>query len=257
MACGFAFGFAALLTGCGVPDSEPQPQPPPFPQPRPCPGPGPCPRPLPRPWPRDEVGSVDPVRAWVGGPTMFDQTITCNLPAKYHIHNVGGSDGAGLCVFASMHHAGVWQGEPVFTGLFDWMRKHPGGGWPEKVDRMVREYAREKRLDVPDYIQVQGTDLELLELVVDSGRMVGMTYNHSPSGRYHGARIAHMVNCVKAGQDRYVILDNNYPGDTQYEWLTRKEFLSVDPSWFLFLIPVNKIWTIPNDSTPEYVPDAG
>ena len=257
MACGFVVGMCASLAGCAVPEPEPQPQPQPLPEPWPKPEPKPRPCPGPRPWPRDVGESVDSVGAKIGGPEMDGQKITCNLPGKYHIHNVGGSDGVGLCVFASGHHAGVWQGEPVFEGLFEWMRSHPGGGWPEKVDSMVLRYAKEKKLPIPDYVQVEGTDLELLEAVVDSGRMVCCHYGRSPSGRYHGATISHMVNCVKAGPDKYVILDNNYPGDSNYEWLSKEEFLSVKPSWFYFIVPINRHWDSLNATSPADVSSAG
>src|SRR5262249_52856310 len=70
------------------PTPAPAPEPPPSPGPRPrppspCPGPGPCPH-----------------EARVGGPTDDDGTeIACELPGSQQLHNTGGSDGAGLCVF--------------------------------------------------------------------------------------------------------------------------------------------------------------
>jgi hypothetical protein len=224
-------GGAGLLVFSLLPAEKPPPPPPvkpapappapppdpPRPRPRPCPGPGPCPR----------FQSSLPARidAVVGGEVGLDGTeLQCPLPGDFHTKNVGGSDGAGLCVFCSMHHAGVWQNDAVFTGLFDWMKHHPGGGYPDKVDRMIEQFCREKNLPMPDYLQVEGTDLEILKAACRSGRMPGVTYSYSPTGRYGGQRIAHMVNLVHADDRHFVILDNNFPGSANYEWLSPAEF---------------------------------
>jgi hypothetical protein len=108
--------------------------------------------------------------------------------------------------------------------LFQWMRHHPGGGYPAKVDRMIQQFCQEKHLPRPDYIQVEGADLEILKAACRSGRMPGVTYSFSPTGRYGGHRIAHMVNLVNADDKHFVVLDNNYPGSSHYEWLSPEEF---------------------------------
>lgn len=214
----------ALWPGCGSPQewpderpaprpvrpAPPEPEPPPR-RPRPCPGPGPCPRQAPA-----------PVGARVNGPRLDGTEIQCDLPPDFHTRNTGGSDGLGLCVFCSMHHTGVWQNDPVFTGLFDWMKSKPGGGYPEKVDRMVADYCRDKGLSPPRYVQVEGGDLEVLKLACANGYMPGVTYSRSPTGRYGGRRISHMVSLVHADDTYFVILDNNYP--RTYEWMSPDEF---------------------------------
>jgi hypothetical protein len=165
----------------------------------------------------------------VGGFTAPDGTpAECDLPTDLHQKNSAGRDGAGLCVFASLRHTGRWQNDPVFGGLFDWMKTKPGGGYPDKVDAMIKQYAQEKGLAVPDYLQVEDADLEILKLACRTGRMPGVTYGYSPSGRYNGQRIAHMVSLVAAGvgpQNWWAILDNNYPGTL--EWMSEAEFKKV------------------------------
>lgn len=198
------------------------------PQPPEASGPPPTPREVRAPveaGPRRPGPSPRSPSAWIGGPRHPDGTeIDCDLPGALHQKNTGGSDGAGLCVFASMRHSGRWQGDPVFEGLFDWMKARPGGGYPEKVSRMVEEFAREKGYPVPDYLQVESTDLEILREACRAGRLPGVTYCSSPTGRYSGQRIAHMVSLVAAGDRHFTVLDNNYPGPEQYEWMSPDEF---------------------------------
>lgn len=247
-----------------APVPTPAPVPPPEPKPKPCPGPRPCPRPA-----GDAgcgpVGScccpdcptkhgrccdcgcvLYETGAVVDGEEHDGVSIDCPLPPDFHTKNVGGSDRAGLCVFCSMKHSGYWCLEPVFMGLFDYMKNFPGGGYPEKVTKMVEQYAREKGLPVPDYIQVTGMDLEVLKAACRSGRMPGVTYSHSPTGRYNGSRISHMVSLVHADDNYFVILDNNYvTGDKHLEWLSPEEFKKVySPGWAV----------IPLKPGPPYAP---
>lgn len=161
--------------------------------------------------------------AQIGGTTSpRGEPMQLQLPVSHHVRNRGGSDGAGLCVFASMRHTGDWQNEPVFFGLFEHMFRYPGGGYPSKVDAVVKRYAAERGLPIPKYIQIEDSDLEVLKLAVRNGYMPGVTYSFSPTGRYGGAKIAHMVTLVHATDTEFAILDNNYPGT--YEWMTPDEF---------------------------------
>lgn len=174
---------------------------------------------------------AEPVgKAVVGGSVHPDGTaVACDLPDRFHQKNTGGSDGAGLCVYASARHTGRWQNDAAFEGLFDWMRSKPGGSYPEKFDKTLKQFCQEKGLPVPRYIQVEGGDLEILKLACKTGRMPGVTYCVSPTGRYGGQRIAHMTSLAGAGEGKgpdgkgwYVILDNNYP--QSYEWMSESEF---------------------------------
>jgi hypothetical protein len=165
-------------------------------------------------------------KASVGGAVAPDGTeVFCDLPADLHVRNRGGSDGSGLCVFASLRHSGQWQNDPVFTGLFEWMFHRPGGGYPEKVDRVIEAYCKERSLQRPDYIQLEGDDLGPLRLACSRGLMPGVTYNFSPTGRYGGQRVAHMVSLVHLDDRWAAVLDNNFPGTI--EWMDPPTFKQV------------------------------
>lgn len=168
-------------------------------------------------WPESRVG---------GTVTPDGKEIQIDLPSRFHLKNRGGSDGAGLCVFASLQHASIWQHVVSTEKIFEFMFSRPGGGWPEKVDRMIEQCCKEKGLAKPSYVQYQGKDLELLKVALKSGRMASITYNYSPTGRYGGARIAHMVSLVHLDDKWAGILDNNFPGSI--EWMdVEKTFPSV------------------------------
>jgi hypothetical protein len=164
--------------------------------------------------------------AVVGGPIHPDGTeVDCDLPVERHQKNLGGSDGAGLCVFTSLGMAADWCSEAALVDFRDWMRRHPGGGYPEKVTRMIRQLCQERGVPEPRYLQLQGDDVETLAKAVRQGHLACVTYSRSPTGRYGGQRIAHMVNCVaaRAGPNKHwAILDNNYPGSI--EWMSEAEF---------------------------------
>jgi hypothetical protein len=169
------------------------------------------------------TGGVE--KATVGGNVAPDGTeLQIDLPGDLHLKNVGGSDGAGLCVFTSISHSARWQSVKVLEDFQTWMKKHPGGGYPAKVKKMISQVCKERNTPEPDYIQVEGKDLEILKLACKTGRMPGVTYGRSPSGRYNGGRISHMVSLVHADDRNFCVLDNNFPGADKYEWMTPAEF---------------------------------
>ncbi len=76
------------------------------------------------------------VAASVNGPTAPDGTeLQCDLPGNLQVKNRGGSDGAGLCVFASLKHSAMWQEVTPLKEIFEYMFNHPGGGYPRKSTR--------------------------------------------------------------------------------------------------------------------------
>ncbi|GBD37548.1 hypothetical protein HRbin36_02683 [bacterium HR36] len=163
------------------------------------------------------------VQATIGGLRTPDgKRIQLDYPVERHLRNAVGRDGAGLCVFTSLTHAADWQNVEALRELRDWMRQFPGGGWPEKVDEMVRRLCRERNLPIPEYLHYQGNDVEVLKLACKTGRMPCVTYCFSPAGRYQGQRIAHMVNLLHAEDRWFAVLDNNYPGTV--EWMSENEF---------------------------------
>lgn len=226
-----------------TPQPEPTPAPAPAPAPRPMPpAPAPAPKPKPPPrWPSQQAGRPacpcgercecescicrvvgEPVE---GGGSHGGVEVTCDLPADLRMKNVGGRDGAGLCVFTSIAHSARYQNETRLVDFQAKMKAEPGGGYPEKVDRMIEKYGKGA-----EYVQHQGGDLEFLYRAIRSGRMPSVTY----SGRdphYGRQRVSHMVNLVHLDPPDKTprlaaILDNNFPGENELVWMTAEEFQS-------------------------------
>ncbi len=201
--------------------------------------------------------------AKVGGPTSPDgkAAVQLDLPLDLHLRNSGGNDrtrdnprgepgkGYGLCVFTSINHSAYWQNVPLLWEFRDWMKNHPGGGHPQKVDEMVARLAKEKGVEPPKVVHVTGNNqqvLQILKQLVQSGRMPGITYSYSPTGRYNGQPISHMVTLLAAGVGEgpdgtggWAILDHNHPGSI--EWMDEATFLRVftggRQGWACFLLP--------------------
>jgi hypothetical protein len=208
-------GLGALAYVANPGEVPPKPPPPKEPD---CPD-NKCPPKKPKrtPW-------GDMTEAAVGGPRHADGTeLMLDLPASLHQRNAGGSNGAGLCVYASARHSGHWHDDPAMRGLFDWMKRHPGGSYPEKFDRTMAQFCKEKSLPLPKYLNVENADLALLQKACAAGLMPGVTYSRSPTERYAGRTIDHMVSLVHADERWFVILDNNHPGADQYEWMSLAE----------------------------------
>lgn len=156
------------------------------------------------------------------GPTGIE--VACDLPPACRMRNVGGRDGAGLCVFTSINHAAHWQNEPRLKEFQRQMRAEPGGGYPEKVDRMIAKYA-----SGAEYVQHTGGDLEFLWHAIKSGRMPSVTYDGRDMHYGPGRSVAHMVNLVhmdppEKSPRMCAILDNNFPGEKELVWMTVDEF---------------------------------
>ena len=204
-----------------------------------CPAPPPAPPIKPpepkRPAPRKPWGLS--IQATVGGRLAPNgEPIQIDLPGEQHLRNKGGSDGAGLCVFTSIDHAARWHGEDSLVGFRDWMTKHPGGSWPEKTDKMIQKICQERGKTAPPYLNVSGADIDLIEKALAAGHLVANTYAISPTGRYGGARIAHMVNTVHAKNGQFGVLDNNHPGADRIEWMSREEYQRTEPNWVVILL---------------------
>lgn len=165
--------------------------------------------------------------------------VQLDLPKSLHLKNTGGSDGprgpgsgSGLCVFTSLNHAAYWNRVSLLYDFQKYMTAFPGGGWPQKVDAMIAKKSQSAGVAKPEYIQFEANNLDLLVLAIKTGRMPSVTYSFSPTKRYGGARIAHMVSLVSAragkgpdGKGWWCVLDNNFPGS--YEWMSEGDFLRV------------------------------
>lgn len=167
----------------------------------------------------------------IGGKIAPDgkSEIHCDLPADQMLRNKSGTDGLGLCVFTSCEHSARWQEISPLIGFRDWMTKKPGGGYPDKLQKMIEALCKERNQPVPDYIQLQGKSevLPILKAACESGRMPAVTYSFSPTKRYGGRKTNHMVSLVFLNNDWAGILDNNYPGPDQLEWISTADFLRV------------------------------
>ena len=235
-----ALGGAALvawddLAGGGpCPDCPVKPQPQPTPVPLPVkPKPKPEPKPTPRPpcpnCPRFEsLPAHGFAQIQLGGPELDGVAVACDFPESQHLRNVGGSDGAGLCVYASGAHGANWAGLKKMAGIFEWMRQHPGGSYPEKWKRTVTQYCRESGIEEPPYVQITDGDIEVLYAATRTRRMACVTYGGRDGVLYRNAKpIGHMVNVLYCDPKVTCILDNNNPG--KYLWMdTKSEFV---PRW--------------------------
>ena len=158
-----------------------------------------------------------------GGPTWNGHDVQVDLPPALRSKNIGGSDGAGLCVFTSIQHASIYQNVEALKSFQKWMSHHPGGGWPEKVDKMIAQFCKEQNLPIPLYVQYEGKDPTILETALQSGRYPCVTYDGYDC-HYRG-QIAHMVNLVYLDSQYAAIMDNNFIKDSETVWMTRQEFL--------------------------------
>jgi hypothetical protein len=173
-------------------------------------------RPAPSPSPGDNSSTV-------AGRSYQGEELACDLPGSQQFKNIGSKkDGAGMCVFTSIEMAARWHGMESFRGFRDWCaEKYAGGGYPGNVDEHIASYCKAKSIAVPLYVQYEGADVgAVLDLCDKTGRMACMTYGWSP--RY-GSTIAHMTCCPKHSGKFAVCLDNNFPGEQTYEWMSLAE----------------------------------
>lgn len=161
-----------------------------------------------------------------------------DLPPDQHMTNVGGSDGAGLCVPTSITVAAKWQ------GLFDlyqyrkFTESRPGGSYPEKTDADLKTYANRYKVTLPPYVQHTGGDETFLELCFATRRMPGMTY--AGLDGFYDSGVAHMVNGAHLDGSRGAIIDNNRAGS--WVWMKRQQLVNrwkgLDDQGKAILVPV-------------------
>lgn len=173
------------------------------------------------------------------------RAVDCDLPNDLHLKNVGGSDGAGLCVFTSISHSARWQHVEVLKDFRDYMRAYPGGSWPQKTEEYVNKICKERGVPVPAFLQVEGPDTEILKLACKTGRMPGVTFSHSPTGRYGGQRIAHMVSLVCLDDNWASIQDSNFPGTIEH--MSPSTFAEVYRPGWAFILLANSPSPVPHN----------
>lgn len=172
--------------------------------------------------------------AVVSEPVYHGTTASAPIEPKWHVQNEGGSDGAGLCVVASMlisgaHHNVGDLRELKGSELWKAAKRAPGGYYPEKFQRLITKLdpSGEK------YPVVQDTEADsaTLDKWSKEGRSFGVTMNTGANYGYR--RIAHMVTGVhyRAG-DLACIVDNNFPG--KYSWMPAEELDRRRDGWAMY-----------------------
>jgi hypothetical protein len=161
------------------------------------------------------LAAQGPGRAVVDGPTHDSTEVECDLPPEQHVKNFGApADGKGLCVFASMSMLARWHHQLALSDVIHKVQE--GGGWPEKVDQVLKQYSPSTK-----YLQYEGVDPKILDEAMARRAAACVTYGYGE--RYKMQTIYHMVLLVHLDQKFACIVDNNFPGT--YEWMSRDEFL--------------------------------
>lgn len=153
------------------------------------------------------------------GPEHEGVQARIDLPPSMHVKNSVGTDGSGLCVFATLQMCAYYQDIPALQDLVNRMhREMAGGGYPEKVEQVIQKYADGQRIEI---FQYQGKDPATLDLAMKTGRPCGVTYGYGAF--YNNQTIAHMVLLAHLDDKWAAIIDNNNPA--YWTWMSREEFL--------------------------------
>jgi hypothetical protein len=168
-------------------------------------------------------------------PALRGRAAHAPTPARYHVRNEGGSDGAGLCVVSSILANGMAVGIPGFdrpgldeasgrsdapgkgSELWTTAKARPGGYSPTKLEALLGEVAPAEK-----WASYVGTDPGILEKLSRAGYPIGATMNTGEL--YGGRRIHHMVSLghFDRDQDLAMYQDNNRPG--VFTWVTAREY---------------------------------
>ncbi len=168
-------------------------------------------------------GGIVGDKAEVAGPVYKGVEVQCDLPDSQQLKNIGGTDGAGLCVWTSLGHAARWSNTVCLANFQEYMSHFKGGGWPQRVKEEIPKLARKNgAAAVPEFINYEGNDPAILDLCLKTGRMASVTYGY---GERYRQRIAHMVNLVHFDAQYACVLDNNFPSAKNLEWMSRQEFI--------------------------------
>jgi hypothetical protein len=206
--------------------------------PKPAPKPEP---PRPKPWGAQPCPQFADLKGLgfgefkTGGPELDGVSVATDMPFERFIlrRNVGGSDGAGLCVYASSLNAADWvANRELWPAFWQWLQKRPGGSYPEKFARDIAAFCKEKGIAEPLYVQSTANDVAFLEEASDARVMLGVTYS-GEDGVLYRQKISHMVNLVYFSRKthRAAIVCNNFPD--KILWMTDEEFLKRWSGWAL------------------------
>lgn len=155
------------------------------------------------------------------GDTHQGHEVQADIPQDMRQENTVGTDNQGLCVWASTQMAANFQNVEELGGLFDAMKKQRGGGWPERVDSVMKQMAPHIKYDqfvASSWDQVD-EGVRYIQEWTSTGRPVMITYGYGEL--YNNATIAHMVICVYCDDEWMAILDNN--DIAHVWWMTTQE----------------------------------
>ena len=139
------------------------------------------------------------------------------VPASLHVRNEGGSDGAGLCVIASLRINGRYQGVPGVEQIWAKAKTRPGGYSPDKLQALLDETVPAEK-----WASYVGRDTGVLDQLSRAGYPIGATMNTGEL--YQWQPIHHMVSLVHYDKSKGMacVVDNNRPG--VFSWMTSGEF---------------------------------
>jgi hypothetical protein len=111
-------------------------------------------------------------------------------------------------------------------GLIDVVHKiQIGGGWPERVDKWMKEYDPEV-----EYRQYEGVNPEFVRSAISRGQIVCTTYGQGElyrSSRNPTGTISHWVVLVHIDDNWAAIIDSNFVDkeySNKYFWMSSKEY---------------------------------
>lgn len=160
--------------------------------------------------------------AILGEPAYRGERASAPIPPELHVRNEGGSDGAGLCVIASILANGQYQAVPGLqrgkdSALWRTAKSRPGGYHPTKLEQLINATMPGEK-----WASYYGPDATVLDRLSREGYPIGATMN---TGRQYGyKRIAHMISLLHYRTGGWAcVLDNNFPG--VYSWMPADEFV--------------------------------
>jgi hypothetical protein len=157
-------------------------------------------------------------------PSYHGTTANAPIPPKYHVQNEGGSDGAGLCVIASVLCNGRYQQIPGLergkeSELWKVAKSRKGGYYDEKLKKLVKQVLPNEK-----WVSIEGSTkdcVDILKRYSAAGYPIAATM--STGAQYGYMPIHHMISLVHLDANWACVVDNNDAG--KYHWMPAKEFL--------------------------------
>ena len=177
--------------------------------------------------------------AWNGSEVIVDIPDEDCQPNAAGIPGPGEKEGSGLCVWATLQMAARWQGIRELDDLFEYMKTQTGGGWPERVERILKE-----RAPGLDFSQYEGDNpVPFIEAALRTGRPVCSTYGYGElylNSAGQMTQISHWILIVGLNGEWGQIKDNN--DAFHVTWIKRTELIKrikypKGKAWLAVLMP--------------------